>query len=171
MDVANQPILISHDYHLNLVAGMARSIAQGGRYYHCIHAPWPSCEYMVAQYPATVLRAMLEGMLQSDKVVLLTEKYAVHFLDICSKVLGAACDYHLMKVTYKGRETFVQGNPISCNFDKERRHVLAPATLTLAAVLREKFRGRALIGRAERSEVTKGIVEGFQAFKKLLGWE
>lgn len=107
-------------------------------------------------------------MLSNDMVAFFTQLYADNFVDICIRFLGAQFDDKRKEILYNSHSISIQINPISCDFDSYKNSARSFEVLALTQRLKEKASGKLIIARAERTELTKGIVEGFEAYREFL---
>ncbi|RII13713.1 Trehalose-phosphate synthase [Streptomyces sp. YIM 130001] len=151
--------VIVQDYHLSLVPGMLRELRDDLRIGHFSHTPWAPIEYF-RLLPDDVARQLLEGMLGADRLGFLTRRWADAFTACCTDLLGPdALD---------GTETGVHGLGADAGFLRERAH-RADVEERITA-LREQIGGtdRRTIVRVDRTELSKNIVRGLQAYRLLL---
>jgi len=96
-----------------------------------------------------------------------TDRWRENFLVCAARILGAEVDHELVAVEHDGRRTLVTARPISV--DPAEFAELAEST-----EVREKERGleeisgERLIVRVDRTDPSKNIVRGFQAFELYL---
>ena len=129
---------------------------------HFVHIPWPDPAAW-AVLPDEASRAIHEGLLANDVVGFHTQRWRENFLASVEAVLGADVDADAGTVEYAGRSTLVTAHPISVDtaeFDElaGRADVLAQARDL------ERIRSERLILRVDRTDPSKNIVRGFQAF-------
>jgi trehalose 6-phosphate synthase len=151
-----------HDYHFYVAPAVVRAARPDATISQFVHIPWPDSGGW-AVLPDEVCRAIHEGLLANDVVGFHTGRWRNNFLQSAAAVLGADVDLEGGRIEHAGRTTLVTAHPISVDtgeFDElvqsdrvraEERH--------LAALPRER-----LIVRADRTDPSKNIVRGFQAF-------
>jgi trehalose 6-phosphate synthase len=110
-----------------------------------------------------VARAIHEGVLANDVVGLHTRRWRENFLASAEAILGADIDTEVGTVEVGERSALVTAHPISV--DTAEFDELAGRADVLAAA-RELERGRQeqTIVRVDRTDPSKNIVRGFQAF-------
>jgi trehalose 6-phosphate synthase len=155
-----------HDYHLYVAPPRVREEYAEARLAHFVHIPWPDQEGW-AVLPEAASRVIHEGLLANDVVGFHTHRWRENFLASVEAVLGANVDVDAGTVEYAGRSTLVTAHPISVDtaeFDElaERADVLEQARDL------ERMRGDRLILRVDRTDPSKNIVRGFQAFGAFL---
>ena len=160
--------ILLQDYHIYPIAAMLRQQGVDSLIDHFIHIPWPSLGYLHRHMSKDIVIGILEGILGSDKISFSAQSYVENFMRCCKSFLGASCDFKEGLVTYRSRTTLVIVNPISCNFNRFRNESLTSEALVLAGKLKIKTAGKTLILRSERTEFTKGIIEGFMAYREFL---
>jgi trehalose 6-phosphate synthase len=151
-----------HDYHLYLAPRMVRMSRPDAVLSHFVHIPWPGPDYW-SILPEPMRRAIHDGVLANDVVGFHTDRWRDNFLESAARVLGADVDRESGSVEYEGRRTLVTAHGISVDpaeFDE----------LATSAEVREKEReleqipGERLVVRVDRTDPSKNIVRGFQAF-------
>jgi trehalose 6-phosphate synthase len=139
-----------HDYHLYLAPAVVREASPGAALSHFVHIPWPEPGAWDL-LPAEAGRAIHRGLLANDVIGFHTRRWRDGFLDSVRAILG---DVDVPLVT---------AHPISVDvgeFDglRESAEVLAEE--------RElgQIRSERMILRVDRTDPTKNIVRGFEAF-------
>jgi trehalose 6-phosphate synthase len=158
---AERPVWF-HDYHLYAAPPLVRAEHPGARLAHFVHIPWPDPAGW-AVLPEGVARAIHEGVLANDVVGLHTRRWRENFLASAEAILGADVDTEVGTVEVGERSALVTAHPISV--DTAEFDELAGRADVLAAA-RELERGRQeqTIVRVDRTDPSKNIVRGFQAF-------
>ena len=167
--VAGTRVLIQ-DYHLALAPRMLRDRHPEARIAHFEHTPWAPPEYY-RMLPDEVASAILDGMLGADHAGFLAERWASAFLDCCEAVLGA----RVMRgsggggrVSYRGRVTDVAVHPLGVDAAALRERAAADDVRAAVGTLTGLAEGRQLIVRVDRTELSKNIVRGLDAYRELL---
>jgi trehalose 6-phosphate synthase len=158
---AERPVWF-HDYHLYAAPPLVRAEHPAARLAHFVHIPWPDPAGW-AVLPEGVARAIHEGVLANDVVGLHTRRWRENFLASAEAILGADIDTEVGTVEVGERSALVTAHPISV--DTAEFDELAGRADVLAAA-RELERGRQeqTIVRVDRTDPSKNIVRGFQAF-------
>ncbi|MBI4347909.1 MAG: trehalose-6-phosphate synthase [Elusimicrobia bacterium] len=161
--------LMVQDYHLYLLPGMLRrERATGGVVQQFVHIPWPEPEYIARAVPADQLRELMIGLLGNDIVGFQTPEFARRFLKTAALVLGADADVEAGRIRWAGREVWVRAYPISLDADAILNTLRSPAALDHMRRFEQVKAGKKLILRVDRMDPTKGILEGFEAYRRLL---
>jgi trehalose 6-phosphate synthase len=161
--------VLIQDYHLALVPQQLRELRPDLRIAHFSHTPWAPPDYFRI-LPDQIAGAVLKGMLGADHLGFLTERWARAFMDCCADQLGAQIDPERMTVGTKLRDTptHVAAHPlgVDAKFIVERatRHDVEGRL----GALREAIGDRQIIVRVDRTELSKNIVRGLEAYADLL---
>jgi trehalose 6-phosphate synthase len=158
--------VLFHDYHLYLAPSLVRQTRPDVVTSHFVHIPWPEPDYWYA-LPPELRVAVHEGLLGNDVVGFHTERWRRAFLLSAEQLVGARVDGEAGTVEHGGRTTQVVARPISIDpaeFDRLRDD---PAVLEREAALTAR-RPELLVLRVDRTDPSKNIVRGFQAFGLLL---
>ncbi|RAG83267.1 trehalose-6-phosphate synthase [Streptacidiphilus pinicola] len=158
--------VLVQDYHLSLTPRLLRELRPDVRIAHFSHTPWAPPDYY-RLLPDDVARDVLEGILGADRAGFLTERWARAFADCCREVLGASVSEDLA-VTHAGHTTRlgVHGLGADAEFLRDRAH--QPDVDARLAALREAVGDRRTIVRVDRTELSKNIVRGLEAYRHLL---
>jgi len=173
------------DYHLALVPRMLRARRPDARIAHFEHTPWAPPDYF-QMLPDDVAVAILDGMLGADHAGFLAARWAAAFLDCCEVVLGAHVTRTphfsrtirgvsspppgsvLGEVTHRGRTTQVAVHPLGTDAAGLRARAGQDDVHAHVASLTERTKGRQLIVRVDRTELSKNIARGLTAYRELL---
>ncbi|MBX6391505.1 MAG: trehalose-6-phosphate synthase [Frankia sp.] len=165
--------VLIQDYHLTLVPGMLRALRPDLRISHFTHTPWAPPEYF-RMLPDRVSRAVLAGMLGADRLGFLTARWAGAFRDCARAFLGAEAqpapggpvDEEILE--HDGRRVWLGVHPLGVDATALRTRAAAPDVRARAAELRALVGDQRLIVRIDRTELTKNIVRGLEAYRGLL---
>ena len=143
-----------HDYHLYVAPALVRAQHAGATLAHFIHIPWvdgPAWSVL----PSSIVTAIHSGLLANDVVGFHTERWRSAFLSACSS-LGLD----------PGR-ALVTAHPISIDPDEftdlaQSEPVLARERQLVAS------RPETMILRVDRTDPSKNVVRGLEAFALLL---
>ena len=152
LDTTPDAAVFFHDYHLYLAPRFVREARPDAVLAHFVHIPWP-VDWTVL--PEAMRRAVHEGLLANDVVAFHTRRWARNFELSCAEVMGGC-----------GR-TRVVAHPISIDpaeFDELRE---SPAVLAEEEAI-VAGRPEKLIVRVDRTDPSKNVVRGFEAFGTLL---
>ncbi|MCU1657454.1 MAG: trehalose-6-phosphate synthase [Pseudonocardiales bacterium] len=142
------------DYHLFLAPRMLRTMRPDVRIGHFTHTPWVSADYF-GMLPDDVAYAIVDGLLGADLIGFHTERWADLFRDTCRSVVGREPD---------GIRVFPLGtDPDELGKRAWRRDVESELRL-----LNETVGDRQLIGRVDRTELSKNVWRGLLAYRELL---
>jgi trehalose 6-phosphate synthase len=162
--------VLIQDYHLALAPRLLRDRYPAARIAHFQHTPWAPPEYYQL-LPDDVAVAILDGMLGADHAGFLAERWADAFLDCCEAVLGAQVTRTRPgagRVAYRNRVTAVAVHPLGVDAGELRDRARQDDVRRNATAIRELARGRQLIVRVDRTELSKNIVRGLAAYRELL---
>jgi trehalose 6-phosphate synthase len=162
--------VLIQDYHLSLAPRLLRDRYPAAQIAHFEHTPWAPPDYFKL-LPDDVAVAVLDGMLGADHAGFLAERWAGAFLDCCEAVLGARVtrgNAGTGQVAYRGRVTEVAVHPLGVDAAELRARGGADDVRGHARALAEAARGRQLIVRVDRTELSKNIVRGLAAYRELL---
>ena len=164
------------DYHLSLAPRLLRErlgdAARDIGVAHFSHTPWAPLHYY-RLLPREVARALLDGMLGADHLGFHADWWASAFLDCCEAILGA--DVRLPgpadaagRVLHRGHVTEVGVHPLGVDAPALRARAAAGDVQGYIAAINQVARGRKLIVRVDRIELSKNIVRGLAAYRELL---
>ncbi len=145
--------VLFHDYHLYLAPKLVREARPDVVTSHFVHIPWPEPDYWYA-LPHELRMAIHEGLLANDVVGFHTERWRRAFLACADRFAP-------------GNSTRVVAHPISVDAGEFERLRDDPTVLEREQVLFAR-RPEYLVVRVDRSDPSKNIVRGFQAFGLLL---
>ncbi|GAA1008803.1 alpha,alpha-trehalose-phosphate synthase (UDP-forming) [Nocardiopsis tropica] len=155
------------DYHLALVPRILRARRPDLRIAHFSHTPWAPPEYF-RMLPGHVARELLEGMLGADRLGFLSPRWADAFLRCCAEILRAEVDFARRTVEYGGRLVGVGVHALGADEEGLRASAAEPAVAARGETLREAVGDTRLIVRVDRTELSKNIVRGLEAYRELL---
>ncbi|WP_030057067.1 MULTISPECIES: alpha,alpha-trehalose-phosphate synthase (UDP-forming) [Streptomyces] len=166
-EAAPNAAVLVQDYHLSLAPALLRAARPDLRIGHFSHTPWAPPEYY-RLLPDDVARAVLTGILGADRAGFLTERWARAFAACCQDLLGATVDHDALTVTHDGRTTQLGVHALGADADFLRERAHRPDVDERLAALREAVGDRRTIVRVDRTELSKNIVRGLQAYRHLL---
>jgi trehalose 6-phosphate synthase len=151
-----------HDYHLYLAPRIVREQAPDATLLHFVHIPWAQPDYWRV-LPVGIRELVHDGLLANDVVGFHTKRWRRSFLRSCEDIVGATYDHSTFVAAYRGRSTRVVAAPISV--DPSEFDALAGGDEVLAAEDRLlETRSERLILRVDRTDPSKNVVRGFQAY-------
>jgi trehalose 6-phosphate synthase len=157
--------VLAQDYHLSLLPAMLRASRPDLRIAHFTHTPWAEPPSF-AVLPEDVGSAVLVGMLGADSVGFHSPRWARAFVDCCAAVLGT--NREADGVRRDGRLTMVRVHPLGVDPGPLLARAAAPDVAEARAALTAEIGDRRAIVRVDRTEPSKNIVRGLEAFRDLL---
>ena len=158
---------VIQDYHLCLAPRLLAERAPGIQIAHFSHTPWAPPDYY-RMLPDDVGREVLAGILGADHAGFLCQRWADAFVDCCAAFLGADIDAERRQVAYRGHVTSIGVHPLGVDAGQLRARASQRDVLTRRAALIDATDGRKLIVRVDRTELSKNIVRGLEAYRELL---
>lgn len=154
------------DYHLLVAAPIVRERVPHAKVVLYVHTPWVPPEYL-RRLPDAVVDALREGLLACDLVGISSPRWAAHLRDVLAEHPGVTRDGDDL-VGPGGRRTRVRDFVLGVDVEGLRRVAAAPTTRQLRDRLRDEAADRQLIVRADRTDLSKNILRGLQAYRLLL---
>ncbi|MCM3886396.1 trehalose-6-phosphate synthase [Frankia sp. R82] len=158
--------VLVQDYHLMLVPGQLRRLRPDLRIAHFSHTPWAPPDYFRI-LPDDVGRQILHGLLGADRVGFLTDAWADAFEQCAQALPGVAVRPRQLQVD-GGRSVRVGVHSLGVDVGELRDRARQADVAGRAAELAALARGRRLIVRVDRTELSKNIVRGLLAYRELL---
>ncbi|MEO6884680.1 MAG: trehalose-6-phosphate synthase [Jatrophihabitantaceae bacterium] len=146
--------VVVQDYHLFLVPRMLRTLRPDLRIGHFTHTPWVSADYF-AMLPDDIAHALVDGMLGADVVGFHTERWAQLFASTARAVTGREPD---------GVRVFPLGTDAGDLQKRSSRRDVENAV----PLLNEAVGDCQLIGRVDRTELSKNVWRGLLCYRELL---
>jgi trehalose 6-phosphate synthase len=168
----DKPALVMfQDYHLYLAPYLLRSRLRKRRKYtllHFVHIPWPGPEDW-GFLPKKIREAILEGLCAVDLLGFQTQADGLNFIRTVESLLpGARVNYRQGRVWYRNHATHIRDFPISIDIHALRELAKSDEVREYREQINNYMKDRQLIARVDRSEPSKNIVRGFQAYGELL---
>lgn len=164
-------LVMLQDYHLYLLPRMLRTMVRQRKQLtltHFIHIPWPGSEDW-GFLPAGMRQPILEGLTAVDLLGLQTREDSLNFLRTAETFLpGSHVSYGRRRISYRNRVTYVRDFPISVDVAALRQLAESDDVKQLNAQLEAEIGDFQLVVRVDRTEPSKNIVRGFQAFGEML---
>jgi trehalose 6-phosphate synthase len=142
------------DYHLFLVPRMLRTLRPDVRIGHFTHTPWVPVDYFT-MLPDDVAHALIDGMLGADVVGFHTRRWADLFTETALAVVGREPS---------GVSVFPLGTDEQEMLERGPRRDVEAAVRRLSDAVGECK----LIGRVDRTELSKNVWRGLLAYRELL---
>lgn len=164
--------VVVQDYHLTLAPAMLRQRRPDLRVGHFSHTPWAPPDYF-RLLPDDIGAELLRGMLGADRAGFLAARWADAFAQCCRELLGAevatASDPDVLTVRQDHTATRigVHGLGADADFLRERAY-RADVDERRAALRQAAGEERQVLVRVDRTELSKNIVRGLQAYQTLL---
>lgn len=155
-EAARGAVVVVQDYHLTLVPGMLRELRPDLRIGHFSHTPWAPVDYF-RMLPDDIAEQVLRGMLGADRLGFLTRRWADAFTACAAELVGGLGD------TRVG----VHGLGADADFLRRRSHE-ADVEERMDTLREQIGDGRKTIVRVDRTELSKNIVRGLLAYRRLL---
>jgi len=167
-------LVMIQDYHLYLVPRMLRGLLHQTRrsdqvtLTHFVHIPWPGPEDLHI-LPSRMRKAILDGMTAVDMLGFQTREDALNFLrSVESHLPGAYVNYKRRRIWYRNHATAVRDFPISIDVQALENNAKSGETIEYGDQIEEILQDEKMILRVDRTEPSKNIVRGFQAFGEML---
>ena len=157
--------MMIQDYHLILAPRMLRESRPDLRISHFTHTPWAGPDYF-RMLPDRVARAVLRGMLGADCLGFHCRRWADAFIACCEAVLGTSSSAD--SVEFEGRTTMVGVHPLGVDGAQLRERGAMADVTSRMEILAEQVGERRLLVRIDRTELSKNIVRGLEAYRELL---
>jgi trehalose 6-phosphate synthase len=151
-----------HDYQLYLAPTGVRLARPDAAMSHFVHIPWPDAAGW-SVLPEPMARAIHQGLLANDVVGFHTRRWRANFFASAAAALGVDVDIEAGAVESEGRSTLVTAHPISVDTGEFDELVGSEAVQAEEREL-ESLRRERLIVRVDRTDPSKNIVRGFQAY-------
>jgi len=158
---------VIQDYHLALAPRMLAELRPDIKIAHFTHTPWAPTDYYRV-LPDSTGREILDGILGADHAGFLCQRWADAFLDCCEQFLGASVDRVRGCVSYRGHVTSVGVHPLGVAAAELISRGHQPDVQARIEALTAVTRGRKLIVRIDRTDLSKNIIRGLRAYRQLL---
>jgi trehalose 6-phosphate synthase len=164
--VGGKAVVMVQDYHFYLLPRALRERCPDVFLHHFVHIPWPQPESWRVLAPP-MRDALFKGLLGNDVVGFHSRRYARNFLLGCQELLGLEVDFSAMEVRTDGRTVRAGWYPISIDPAAFESRAQSEAVLEYERQIVDRRREH-LILRVDRTDPSKNIVRGFQAYDILL---
>ncbi|WP_329598183.1 trehalose-6-phosphate synthase [Streptomyces pseudovenezuelae] len=155
-EAAQGAAVLVQDYHLCLVPGMLRELRPDLRIAHFSHTPWAPVDYF-RMLPDDIASQLLRGMLGADRLGFLTRRWADAFTACATELADGLGETRIG----------VHGLGADADFLRERSHQ-ADVEERIVSLREEIGEGRRTVVRVDRTELSKNIVRGLVAYRRLL---
>jgi trehalose 6-phosphate synthase len=163
--VEEDSLVLFQDYHLSMAPGQLRRARPSQTIFHFTHSAFCGPEGL-ERLPAPIPQQVIEGMLGADLLGFHVAPWVEGFLACCERI-GATVERSQGLVQHDGRRTWVREYPIPIDAGDLCRVAGGKEARDWA----QRFEGETegpLVVRADRTEPSKNIVRGFEAFGLLL---
>ncbi len=162
-----QAVVLLHDYHFYLVAELVRQRCPRALISHFVHIPWPGPDAW-RTLPPDLRQRLLLGLLGADVVAFHTRADARAFVLSAQELLGLPVDLAAMTVQSAGRTVRVRVYPISIDVPALEALAHTDASDEHVVDLDHVLDAGSLVLRVDRTDPSKNIVRGFQAYDLML---
>jgi trehalose 6-phosphate synthase len=146
--------VVIQDYHLFLAPRMLRTMRPDVRIGHFTHTPWVSPDYF-AMLPDDVAYAIVDGLLGADVMGFHTERWAALFRATCQALVGR-------------EPNGVRAFPLGTDADDMQKLAGRRDAESSLRLLADVVGDRQVIGRVDRTELSKNVWRGLLAYRELL---
>ncbi|HEY5730684.1 MAG TPA: trehalose-6-phosphate synthase [Anaerolineales bacterium] len=169
---SDKPCLVMmQDYHLYLAPQFLRRKLKkhkNTKLMHFIHIPWPGPEDW-GMLPSDMRGAILDGLCSVDLLGFQTRDDALNFIRTCETHMArVSVNYKRGRVWVHNHSTHVRDFPISIDVKALRALAESENVSQYKDDMQRLVRERKLILRIERTEPSKNIVRGFEAYDEML---
>ncbi|MDQ4142382.1 MAG: trehalose-6-phosphate synthase [Actinomycetota bacterium] len=158
-------LVLFQDYHLTMAPGNLRRARPSQTIFHFTHSSFCGPEGL-ERLPRPIPQNVIEGMLGADLLGFHVPAWCDGFMACCERI-GAKVDFEAGLVEHDGRRTWVRAYPIPTDPAELRERAVGEPAREWARRFTEAHSGRFIV-RADRTEPSKNIVRGFEAFGRLL---
>lgn len=166
-------LVMMQDYHLYLAPQFLRKKLKGRKsrtmkLMHFIHIPWPGPEDW-GMLPSDMRQSILEGLCSVDLLGFQTREDALNFIRTCETHMPrVSVNFKRGRIWVHNHSTHVRDFPISIDVNALRELAASDEVAQYRKNFQNLARDRKLILRIERTEPSKNIVRGFEAFGEML---
>ena len=169
---SERPALVMlQDYHLYLAPRFLRQKLRGRKnvtLMFFVHIPWPGPEDW-GMLPPDMRQAILQSLCAVDLLGFQTREDALNFVRTCESYMPrASVNFKRGRIWFRNHSTHVRDFPISIDVDALRSLAASEEVAYHQRDLQGVIGNRKLILRIDRTEPSKNIVRGFEAFGEML---
>jgi trehalose 6-phosphate synthase len=157
-------LVLFQDYHLTVAPQLVRAERPDQIIFHFTHSSF--CAQGYDRVPKPVRKGVIEGLLGADLLGFHVASWVNEFLDCCES-LGYVVDRRRSAVEHGDRRTWVKAYPIPIDAPALQELGRSESVHTWGERFLAEVADRAVV-RADRTEPSKNIVRGFEAFGVLL---
>lgn len=167
-------IVMIQDYHLYLLPRMLRQLMRPAYSYrnvtitHFVHIPWPGPEDL-RMLPPRMRQSILDGLIATDLLGFQTDGDCLNFLRcVESHLPGVNANYKRRRIWYHNHACHLHDFPISIDVDAIKILSESDEVKFYQSEFKEIIKDQKMILRVDRTEPSKNIVRGFEAFGEML---
>jgi len=157
-------LILFQDYHLTVAPQLVRRERPEQTIFHFTHSSF--CAKGLDRVPEPVRRGVVEGLLGADLLGFHVAPWVDAFLELC-QAMDLDVDRERGRVTHRGRTTWVRAYPIPIDAAALQELARSETVHTWGERFLDEVTGPVVV-RADRTEPSKNIVRGFEAFGALL---
>jgi trehalose 6-phosphate synthase len=161
-----EPIVMTHDYHLYTLPGLVRRARPDAFLHHFVHIPWSQSDSWRV-LPSMIREDLYMGILSNDIIGFHTRSYRRNFLQCCEDLLGLEVDFQRGVVRCDGRDVWVRAYPLPIDPNAVQAVAQRQRTRDFEQELLQRRRDH-LILRVDRADLSKNVLRGFSAFDVFL---
>eukprot|EP00189_Rhodosorus_marinus_P011804 CAMPEP_0184745042 /NCGR_PEP_ID=MMETSP0315-20130426/7775_1 /TAXON_ID=101924 /ORGANISM="Rhodosorus marinus, Strain UTEX LB 2760" /LENGTH=925 /DNA_ID=CAMNT_0027217055 /DNA_START=83 /DNA_END=2860 /DNA_ORIENTATION=+ len=156
-----------HDYHLMVLPAYLRKQLSGAHIGFFLHIPWPSSE---AYRILPMREKILAGLLSSSLIGFNLFDYTRHFLSACVRILNVQQESSrgTIGISYGGRHVVIRVSHIGIHPERFSDAISTSSVQEIQSRLREKYKGKFVLGGIDDLDFIKGISLKLEAFETLL---
>ncbi len=158
-------LVLFQDYHLATAPADLRRARPRQTIFHFTHSSFCGPEGL-ERIPRPIPRNVIEGMLGADLLGFHVPAWCEGFISCCERI-GASVDRKAGCVDHDGRRTWVRPYPIPIDAQELRERSSGDSARQWADRILGAVDGPVVV-RADRTEPSKNIIRGFEAFGRLL---
>jgi len=158
------PIVMLQDYHIYLTPSLIRKQHPDVLMSQFVHIPFPPPE-IFQQLPDHMQIEILESILTNNVLGFHIPRYMNNFLETIKQILpDAYVDEVMGDILYNGHVCHVRTYPISVDIETLQMHAKDPNVIAKKAEVDGMIGDCKLIYRTDRTDLSKNIIRGFQAY-------
>ena len=162
------PIVMLQDYHLYLTPKLIRKQHPDVLMSQFVHIPFPPPE-IFQQLPNHMQIEILDSMLTNNILGFHIPRYMNNFFATIKLILpNASVDDIVGDILYKGHVCHIRTYPISVDMKTLQTHAQDPNVTAKEVEVDEMIGDCKLIYRTDRTDLSKNIIRGFQAYDMFL---
>ena len=160
----NTPIVMLQDYHLYLTPKLIRKQHPDVLMSQFVHIPFPPPE-IFQQLPNHMQTDILDSILTNNVLGFHISRYMNNFLQTVKLILpSASVDDITGDILYNGHVCHIRTYPISVDMETLQTQAQDPHVISKEAEVDEIIGDCKLIYRTDRTDLSKNIIRGFQAY-------